>query len=72
MLVRDYVMKKDKPKTQFWTVLAAVNVLAVTYPINLLIRAERADENLVAIVVLLGVIALLLVVDAVSIVVSRT
>jgi hypothetical protein len=72
MFVRGFVMNKDKPKTHFGTLLATINVLALTYPVSLLIRAQRIDENLFAIVVLLIVIVLLVAVDAVSIVFSRT
>jgi hypothetical protein len=61
-------MKSNKPHTQFWKVLATVNVLALVYPINLVHRAETADENLFAAFALIGVVFLLLTVDAVSMV----
>ena len=64
-------MKRNKSNTNFWLVLAAVNVLALTYPINLLFRAEGADEKLMAPVVLIGSLFLLLLGDAVSIVVAE-
>ena len=64
-------MKRNKSNTNFWPVLAAVNVLVLTYPINLLFRAEGADEKLVATVVLIGSLFLLLLGDAVSIVVAE-
>ena len=64
-------MKRSKSNTNFWPVLAAVNVLALTYPINHLFRAEGADERLVATVVLVGFLFLLLLGDAVSIVVAE-
>jgi hypothetical protein len=63
-------MKRNKPNAQFWTLLAAVNLLVVTYPISLLIRAESVDESLVATLVLIGSVFLLMVVDAVSIIVG--
>ena len=62
-------MKRNKPSTQFWTVLSTVNLVALIYPINLLHRAESADENLFAAFALVGSLFLLMVVDAVSIVV---
>ena len=65
-------MKKKRPTTQFWTVLAAVNGLALIYPISLLVRAESVDENLIATFALIGSVFLLVVVDAVTIVVSDT
>ena len=61
-------MKRNKPNTQFWRVLATVNVLALIYPINLVHRAETADENLFAAFALIGVVFLLITVDAVSMV----
>ena len=64
-------MKRNKSNTNFWPVLAAVNILALTYPINLLFRAEGADEKLMATVVLIGSLFLLLLGDAVSIVVAE-
>ena len=63
-------MKTNKPTTEFWTVLTMVNVLALTYPIHLLLRANNVDENLFASCVLVGSLFLLVVVDAVSIVVA--
>lgn len=62
-------MKRNKSTTEFWPVLAAVNILALTYPINLLIHAESTDEHLFAAFALVGFVFLLAVVDAVSIVV---
>ena len=47
-----------------------VNVLALIYPINLLLRANSVDENLFATCVLVGSLFLLTVVDALSIVVA--
>jgi len=61
-------MKRNKSTTNFWPVLAAVNVLALTYPINLLIHAESTDEHLFAGFTLVGFVFLLAVIDAVSIV----
>ncbi|MGC2477789.1 MAG: hypothetical protein WA485_25850 [Candidatus Sulfotelmatobacter sp.] len=64
-------MKRSKPTTEFWTVLAVVNVLALIYPIHLILHANSVDENLFASGVLLGSLFLLVVVDAVSIVVTE-
>jgi len=65
-------MKTNKPTTQFWTVLTIVNLLALFYPIHLLLRANTLDENLFATCLLVGSVFLLVVVDAVSIVVGST
>ena len=64
-------MKTNKPTTEFWTVLIMVNVLALTYPTHLLLRANSVDENLFATFVLVGSLFLLVVVDAVSIAVAE-
>ena len=50
--------------------LTMVNVLALIYPIHLLLRANSVDENLFATFVLVGSLFLLVVVDAVSIVIA--
>lgn len=63
-------MKRNKPNKQFWSVLATLNVLAMIYPINLMLRAESSDEELFAAFAVIGVAFLLLTVDAVSIVVQ--
>ena len=63
-------MKTNKPTTEFWTVLAMVNVLGLIYPVHLLLRANSVGENLFATCVLVGSLFLLVVVDAVSIVVA--
>jgi hypothetical protein len=64
-------MKTNKPTTEFWTVLTMMNVLALVYPIHLLLRANNVDGNLFATCVLVGSLFLLVVVDAVSIVVAE-
>ena len=46
-------MKRNKSSREFWMVLALVNVLALIYPINLLLRAKSVDENLFATFVLI-------------------
>jgi hypothetical protein len=51
-------------------VLALVNVLALIYPINLLLRAKSVEENLFATFVLIASVFLLALVDAISIVVA--
>ncbi|MGA7400230.1 MAG: hypothetical protein WCC99_10805 [Candidatus Sulfotelmatobacter sp.] len=64
-------MKGNKPSIEFWTVLAVVSVLLLIYPVNLLLRANSDDENLLAIGILVGFLFLLVVVDAVSIVAAE-
>jgi hypothetical protein len=62
-------MKTNKPTTEFLTVPTIVNVLALIYPINLLLRANGVDD-LFATCVLVGSLFLLVVVDALSIAVA--
>lgn len=63
-------MKTNKQTTEFWTVLTMVNVLALIYPIHLMHGVQNADETLFAALVLIGVVFLLITVDAVSIAVA--
>jgi hypothetical protein len=64
-------MKRSTPTTEFWTVLAMVNLLGLIYPIQVLLRANSVDENLLATCVLVGALFLLVVVDAISILVAQ-
>ena len=63
-------MNKNKPGTEFWILLAALNILALIYPINRVVHASNLDEDLFATCVLVGSLFLLLVADAVTIVVA--
>jgi len=63
-------MKKDKPSTDFWGVLATVNVLALMCPIMLLHRADSADETLFAVFALMGSLFVVMVIDIVTILVA--
>ncbi len=63
-------MKRSEPSAQFWTVLAAVNVVALIYPVKLWHRAETTGENLFVAFALLGFVFVLMVVDALSIVIA--
>ena len=64
-------MKRNKSNSQFWPVLTFVNIVALVYPINLLLRANSVDENLFAAFALIGLVFLLMVVDAVSVLVAQ-
>lgn len=63
-------MKNTKPSPQFWTVLTTLNVLALVYPIHLLLHAENPGESLLATLAFIGLVFLLAVIDAVSIMVA--
>jgi hypothetical protein len=62
-------MKRYKSSTPFWIALATVNVLALIYAINLIHAAKTIGENFFATFALIGVVFVLVVIDAVSIVV---
>jgi len=64
-------MKRNKSNSKFWPVLTTVNIVTLVYPINLLLRANSVDENLFAAFALIGLVFLLMVVDAVSILVAE-
>jgi predicted neutral ceramidase superfamily lipid hydrolase len=64
-------MKRNKSNSKFWPVLTTVNIVTLVYPINLLLRANSVDENLLAAFALIGLVFLLMVVDAVSILVAE-
>jgi len=60
--------KKHDPKR--WLILALLNVLAITYPINLYLQAGDDQSQLLASVLLVGTGALLAIGDVVTAVVS--
>lgn len=62
-------MKRPKSKPTFWITLATINILSVIYPINLIHAAKSLAENFVAALALIGVMFVLVVIDAISIVV---
>ena len=61
-------MRRNKASRASWLILALVNVLALMYPINLMLRAKSIDENLFATFALIASVLLLALVDAISIV----
>ena len=63
-------MQKNRQKLRLWTIVGAVNILGLIYPLNLLHRAESTDQTLFATFALIGFLLLLIVIDAVSIVVA--
>ncbi len=63
-------MKRSEPNMRLWTVLGAVNLLALLFPLILLHRAKSVEEDLFANLVLIGSLLLLAVVNVVSIVVA--
>lgn len=62
-------MKRPKSKTRFWITLATINILSVIYPINLIHGAKSVPQNFFAAFALIGVVFVLVVMDAVSLVI---
>lgn len=61
-------MKSKTSKTRFWLILVALNILAVLYPIRLLLSGDDDATRLFAVLVLMGGFLLVAVADAVSVV----
>ena len=59
-------MKAKKSKARFWTVLCAVNVVALAYPFSLYFHAASDESKLIAAFALIGVAFVLLIADSVS------
>jgi hypothetical protein len=63
-------MAKKSPTNRFWSVLGALNVLAMVYPVILSRQADSEGAQLVATCVLAVVVFLLAIVDTISIVLA--
>lgn len=61
-------MKTKTSKTRFWLILVTVNILALLYPVRLLLGSDDNATWLFALFVLMVDFILLVVVDTVSIV----
>jgi hypothetical protein len=59
-------MRRTNQRTKFWTILAIINIAAIAYPISLYNNAEGGDQQISALLVLVGTGLVLAVVDAVS------
>ena len=59
-------MEKKGMFPLFWSVLATINVLAMSYPVVLFRRAVSTDAQLLATLLLIGCLFLVIVIDAVS------
>jgi len=60
-------MRKNKTREQFWSILAALNMIALAYPIGAYLRADCMEDQILTVSVLVGVGLLLAIVDTVSI-----
>ncbi len=63
-------MRKTKPtrsKARFWTILTAVNIVAIGYVLGLYVRADSSDEQLFAAMALVFVAFFVVIADIVSI-----
>lgn len=59
--------KHSGPTDRFWLVLGGVNVLAMFYPVSLLLDRSSGDGQLLASVLLVGILFVLGIADSVSI-----
>lgn len=59
-------MNRTNQRTKFWTILAIINIAAIAYPILLYTNAESGDNQISALLALVGTGLVLAVVDAVS------
>ena len=59
-------MSRSNQETKFWTILVVVNIAAIIYPINLYTNNQGTDQQITAVLVLVGTGFVLAVVDAVS------
>ena len=60
-------MANAKSKSQFWTILGAVNLLIIAYPVSMLAGADTQAEMILSTVVLLGVGQVLGITDVISV-----
>jgi hypothetical protein len=59
-------MNRISQRTKFWTILAVVNFATIVYLLSLYTNAENADQQISALLALVGAGLVLAVVDAVS------
>ena len=60
-------MAKTRCKSRFWTILGAVNLLAIAYPISMLLGADTQGEMLLGAVALFGAGLVLAIADIISV-----
>ncbi len=61
-------MTNKTPKTRFWVILVTVNILALIYPLNLLLGSNDDASRLLGVMVMMVGVLLLFIADSVSIV----
>lgn len=63
-------MRRKSGKSNFWTLLSALNLAALLFPVYQYAQAEMNDGQTFALVLTLGVVFLLLIIDSISIIVA--
>ncbi len=63
-------MKSKVSKTRFWMTLATVNVLAMGYPTNLVLRADTDLARLGAVFAFIAIVFLLFICDAIGVLIA--
>ncbi len=61
-------MTNKTPKTRFWIILVTANILALIYPLNLLLGSNDDASRLLGVMVMMVGVLLLFIADSVSIV----
>lgn len=60
-------MRRNKSKSQFWIVLALVNLVVAIYPVRLLLGSDTPDGTILGVVALCGAGLVLGIADVVSV-----
>lgn len=63
-------MKKKKTRDDFWLVLGIINLLIMIYPLNCYLQADRSEDHLIAVLIIIAATLVLAIIDAVSITVA--
>ncbi len=60
-------MKKNESKARFWTILIALNLLMLLYPVSMLFGTDQQEGPIVGVIALCAVGLLLAVADMISV-----
>jgi hypothetical protein len=63
-------MKNKRHKTRFWMILAILNVVAMGYPINLVLHADCDLARIAAVFIFIATVFGLLISDAIGVLIA--
>ncbi len=63
-------MKNKGHKTRFWMILATLNVVAMGYPINLVLHADSDLARIAAVFIFIAIVFGLLISDAIGVLIA--